>query len=97
MTSADIILLFRCNLRENINFASRPYFSFCWKLEQGNVLDDDASFITLFLVSFNLQSCSLQSGVCSLQSAVCILQSGVCSLESAVWSLQSAVCKCHTP
>ena len=38
------------------------YFS-----EQGNV-DDDATFITIFLVSFNLQSCSLmQSAVCSLQ------------------------------
>ena len=38
------------------------YFS-----EQGNV-DDDATFITIFLVSFNLQSCCLmQSAVCSLQ------------------------------
>ena len=47
---------------KNINFASRPYFS-----EQGNV-DDDATFITIFLVSFNLQSCCLmQSAVCSLQ------------------------------
>ena len=35
------------------------YFS-----EQGNV-DDDATFITIFLVSFNLQSC------CLMQSAVC--------------------------
>ena len=36
-------------------------------LEQGNV-DDDATFITIFLVSFNLQSCCLmQSAVCSLQ------------------------------
>ena len=42
------------------------YFS-----EQGNV-DDDATLITIFLVSFNLQSCCLmQSAVCSLQSAVC--------------------------
>ena len=40
------------------------YFS-----EQGNV-DDDATLITIFLVSFNLQSCCLmQSAVCSLQSA----------------------------
>ena len=38
------------------------YFS-----EQGNV-DDDATFITIFLVSFTLQSCCLmQSAVCSLQ------------------------------
>ena len=35
-----------------------PYF-----LEQGNV-DDEATFITIFLVSFNLQSC------CLMQSAV---------------------------
>ena len=32
--------------------------------EQGNV-DDDATLITIFLVSFNLQSC------CLMQSAVC--------------------------
>ena len=45
------------------------YFS-----EQGNV-DDDATLITIFLVSFNLQSCCLmQSAVCSLRSAVCSLQ-----------------------
>ena len=45
------------------------YFS-----EQGNV-DDDATLITIFLVSFNLQSCCLmQSIVCSLRSAVCSLQ-----------------------
>ena len=38
------------------------YFS-----EKGNV-DDDATLITIFLVSFNLQSCCLmQSAVCSLQ------------------------------
>ena len=38
------------------------YFS-----EQGNV-DDDATFITTLLVSFNLQSCSLiECAVCSLQ------------------------------
>ena len=54
------------------------YFS-----EKGNV-DVDTTLITIFLVSFNLQSCCL-----SLQSA--------CSLQSAVCSLQSAVCKCHTP
>ena len=54
------------------------YFS-----EQGNV-DDDATLITIFLVSFNLQSC-------------CLMQSAVCGLRSAVCSLQSAVCKCHTP
>ena len=54
---------------KNINFASRRYFS-----EQGNV-DDDATFITIFLVSFNEQSCCLmQSAVCSLRSAVCSLQ-----------------------
>ena len=70
------------------------YFS-----EQGNV-DDDATFITIFLVSFNLQSCclmqsavcSLQSAVCSLQSAVCSMWSAFCSLRSAVFSLRSAVC-----
>ena len=40
------------------------YFS-----EQGNV-DDDATLITIVLVSFNLQSCCLmQPAVCSLQSA----------------------------
>ena len=72
---------------KNINFASRPcrYVS-----EQGNV-DDDAIFITIFLVSFNLQSV-LPHAVCSPQSAVCSLQSAVCSLQSAVCSLQSAVC-----
>ena len=42
--------------------------------EQGNV-DDDATLITIFLVSFNLQSCCLmQSAVSSQQSAVCSLQ-----------------------
>ena len=57
-------------------------------LEQGNV-DDDATFITIFLVSFNLQSCCLmQSAVCSMQFAVCSLQSAVCGLQSAVCSLQ---------
>ena len=46
------------------------YFS-----EQGNV-DDDATLITIILVSFNLQSCCLmQTADCSLQSAVCGLQS----------------------
>ena len=64
------------------------YFS-----EQGNA-DDDATLITIFLVSFkDLQSCCLmQSAVCNLQSAVCSLQSAVCSMQSAVCSLQSAVC-----
>ena len=43
--------------------------------EQGNV-DDDATLITIFLVSFNLQSCCLmQSAVCGLQSANVIHQS----------------------
>ena len=37
---------------KNINFASKPYMYF---LEQDNV-DDDATFITIFLVSFILQS-----------------------------------------
>ena len=53
------------------------YFS-----EQGNV-DDDATFLKIFLVSFNLQS-------------YCLMQSVVCSLRSAICGLQSAVCKCHT-
>ena len=61
---------------KNVNFASRPYFS-----EQGNV-DDDATFTTIFLVSFNLQSCCLmQSAVCSLQSAVCSLQMSYTGLK----------------
>ena len=47
------------------------YFS-----EQGNV-DDDATLITIFLVSFNLQSC------CLMQSVVRSLRSAVCSLQSA--------------
>ena len=56
---------------KNINFASRPYMYFS---EQGNV-DDDATFITIFLVSFNLQSCCLmQSAVCSLQMSYTELQ-----------------------
>ena len=51
---------------KNINFASRPYMYFS---EQGNV-DDDGTFVTIFFVSFNLQSCYLmQSAVCGLQSA----------------------------
>ena len=86
LTSADIILLLFNTRRaannsfrnevgvicvKNINFASRPYMYFS---EQGNV-DDDATFITIFLVSFNLQSyCLMQSAVCGLQSAVCTLQ-----------------------
>ena len=72
---------------KNTNFASRPYMYFS---EQGNV-DDDGTFITIFFVSFNLQSC------CLMQSAVCSLRSAVCSLQSAVCGLRSAVCKCHTP
>ena len=73
---------------KSINFASRPYMYFS---EQGNVVDDGATFITILLVSFNLQSCCLmQSAVCSLRSAVCSLQSAVCSLQSAVCGLQSA-------
>ena len=55
------------------------------------IVDDDTTLITIFLVSFNLQS-SLQSAVCSLRSAVCSLQSAVCGLQSAVCSLRSAVC-----
>ena len=44
-------------------------------LEQGNV-DDDATFLKISLVSFNLQSyCLMQSAVYGLQSAVCSLQS----------------------
>ena len=55
------------------------YFS-----EQGNV-DDDATLITIFLVSFNLQSCCLmQSAVCGLRSAVCGLQSANVILR-AIW------------
>ena len=61
---------------KNVNFASRPYFS-----EQGNV-DDDATFITIFLVSFNLQSC------CVMQSAVCSLRSAVCSLQMSYTGLK---------
>ena len=65
------------------------YFS-----EKGNV-DDDATLITIVLVSFNLQSCCLmQSAICGLQSAA---QSVVCGMQFAVCGLQSAVCKCHTP
>ena len=60
------------------------YFS-----EQGNV-DDDATLITIFLVSFNLQSC------CLMQSAVCGLQSAVCSLQFAnVIHLQIRFCDFH--
>ena len=63
------------------------YFS-----EKGNV-DDDATLITMFLVSFNLQSCCLmQSAVCGLRSAVCGLRSAVCGLRSTVCGLRSAVC-----
>ena len=53
---------------KNINFASRPYMYFS---EQGNA-GDDATFITIFLVSSILQSsCLMQSAVCGLRSAVC--------------------------
>ena len=56
------------------------YFS-----EQGNV-DDDATFITIFLVSFNLQSCCLmQSAVCSLQSANVIHRSLPGSVRSKAY------------
>ena len=72
---------------KNINFTSRPYVYFS---EQGNV-DDDATFITIFLVSFNLQSCCLmQSAVCGLQSAVCSLQMSYTGSKPKV-SLQ--ICK----
>ena len=55
--------------------------------------DCSQSIITIFLVSFNLQSsCLMQSAVCSLQSAVCGLRSAVCGLRSAVCGLRSAVC-----
>ena len=50
---------------KNINFASRPYMYFS---EQGNV-DDDTTFITIFLVSFNFSTVLLPHAVCSLQSA----------------------------
>ena len=67
---------------KNINFASRPYMYF---LEQGNV-DDDATFITIFLVSFNLQSCCLmQSAVCSLRSAVCKCHTPEMQFEIIWW------------
>ena len=61
------------------------YFS-----EQGNV-DDDATLITIFLVSFNLQSCCLmQSAVCSVQSAVCgLLSANVIPVRK--WTLQTTV------
>ena len=56
---------------ENINFTSKPYMYF---LEQDNV-DDDATFITIFLVSFILQSYFLmQSAVCSLQMSYTTLE-----------------------
>ena len=52
-------------------------------LEQGNV-DDDATFITIFLVSFNLQSC------CLMQSAVCSLQMSYTDLKVPIISLRKA-------
>jgi len=58
------------------------YFS-----EQGNV-DDDVTFITIFLVSFNFSTVLLPHAICSLQSAVWGLRSAVCGLQSAVCSLQ---------
>ena len=49
------------------------YFS-----EKGNV-DDDATLITIFLVSFNLQSCCLmQSAVCSLQMPYTVVVDTIC-------------------
>ena len=70
---------------KNINFASRPYMYFS---EQGNV-DDDATLITIFFVSFNLQSC------CLMQSAVCSLQSAVCSLQMSYTDLGIHLRKIH--
>ena len=58
------------------------YFS-----EQGNV-DDDATFITIFLVSFNLQSC------CLMQSAVCSLQMSYTELKDSSTACISLV---HEP
>ena len=83
MTSADIILL-EFNMRrtannffrnevgvvcvKNINFASRPCMYFA---EQGNV-DDDATFITIFLVH------SIDSlAVCSLQMSYTDFEAGL--------------------
>ena len=70
---------------KNINFASRPYMYFS---EQGHV-DDDGTFITIFFVSFNLQSC------CLMQSAVCSLQSAVCSLQMSYTDLGIHLRKIH--
>ena len=59
--------------------------------EQGNV-DDDATLITIFLVSFNLQSCCHIFGFIQftvlLSHAVCGLQSAVCSLQMSYTGLQ---------
>ena len=49
----------RCNLREKTSLLGLT----CTSRKKGNV-DDDATLITIFLVSFNLQSCYL------MQSAV---------------------------
>ena len=77
---------------KNINFASRPYMYFS---EQGNV-DDDATFITIFLVSFNLQSCCLmQSAVCGLHSAVCSLQMSYTDVRLEYPSRRSEKVNCH--
>ena len=55
------------------------YFS-----EQGNV-DDDATLITIFLVSFNLQSCCLmQSTVCKCHTpSLCAACGSVVRLHAA--------------
>ena len=69
------------------------YFS-----EQGNV-DDDATFITILLVSFNLQSCCLmQSAVCSLQKSYTVhFQPGapLSSTELHMHSTQNPVTFCY--
>ena len=64
---------------KNINFTSRPYMYFS---EQGNV-DDDATFITILLVSFNLQSC------CPMQSAVCSLQMSYTAMRPFLRTIQT--------
>ena len=67
------------------------YFS-----EQGNV-DDEATFITKFLVSFNLQSCCLmQSAVCGLRSAVCTRWSFLRCMTFADCRSQTADCRPQT-
>ena len=102
VTSADIILLSFNTRRtannsyrnevgvvcvKNINFASRPYMYFS---EQSNN-DDDATFITIFLVSFNLQSC------CLMQSAVCSLQMSYTEVSLVRSDLHTLTCElCQT-